>query len=151
MKKLISTLATAVALALSPLDLMTQTAEENGFAIAQKSNLSNKSFWKKCGPGDHELIKRAGARTTREMHIDFLEKSWRGNGDRSLIPFFSPGDVDGTALLPHSKVTKADDQPLFLPSLSRVKRISLADKSAPFVSSEFSFEDFTISELGKFA
>lgn len=148
--KLISTLATTAALALSPLVLTAQTAEERGFAIAQRSDLSDKGFGKSSVRVTMTLTNRAGAHTTREMQIDTLEKSGRGNGDRSLIQFFSPGDVDGTALLSHARVTKADDQWLFLPSLSRVKRISSANKSGPFVGSEFSFEDLTISELGKF-
>ncbi len=67
-----------------------------------------------------------------------------------MIQVFSPGDVDGTALLSHAKVTAAEDPWLFLPSLSRVKRIFSANKSGPFVGSGFSFEDLTISELGRF-
>ncbi|MEL6451675.1 MAG: outer membrane lipoprotein-sorting protein [Pseudomonadota bacterium] len=142
--------ALAAALALTPLTLGAQTPQEKGFAIAQKSDLSDQGFGQSSVQVTMTLTNRAGARTTRTMQIDTLEKSGRGNGDRSLIQFFSPGDVDGTALLSHAKVTKADDQWLFLPSLSRVKRISSANKSGPFVGSEFSFEDLTISELGKF-
>ncbi|MEX0310381.1 MAG: outer membrane lipoprotein-sorting protein [Tateyamaria sp.] len=150
MMKHVSIFACAAALALSPIAALAQTAQEKGFAIAQKSDLSDKGFGKSSVQVTMTLTNRAGARTTREMQIDTLEKSGRGNGDRSLIQFFSPGDVDGTALLSHAKIQKADDQWLFLPSLSRVKRMSSANKSGPFVGSEFSFEDLTISELGKF-
>ncbi|WP_424972325.1 outer membrane lipoprotein-sorting protein [Dinoroseobacter sp. S76] len=142
--------ACATALALTPLTGGAQTAEEKGFAIAQKSDLSDKGFGRSSVDVTMTLTNRAGARTTRALQIDTLEKSGRGNGDRSMIQFFSPGDVDGTALLSHARVTAADDQWLYLPSLSRVKRISSANKSGPFVGSEFSFEDLTISELGKF-
>jgi outer membrane lipoprotein-sorting protein len=39
---------------------------------------------------------------------------------------------------------------LYLPALKRIKRISSANKSGPFVGSEFAFEDFTSLELSKF-
>ncbi|MEM6891625.1 MAG: outer membrane lipoprotein-sorting protein, partial [Pseudomonadota bacterium] len=120
-------------------------AEQRGFEIVQKSDLSDKGFGQSSVQLTMTLTNRAGAKTVREMQIDTLEKAGRGNGDRSMIQFFSPGDVDGTALLSHAKVTAADDQWLYLPGLSRVKRISSANKSGPFVGSEFSFEDLTIS------
>lgn len=127
-----------------------QSAAEKGFAIAQRSDLTDRGFAKSSVDVTMTLTNRAGARTTRALQIDTFEKSGRGNGDKSLIQFFSPGDVDGTALLSHAKVRAADDQWLYLPGLSRVKRISSANKSGPFVGSEFSFEDLTIAELGKF-
>ncbi len=58
--------------------------------------------------------------------------------------------IKGTALLSHAKILDPDNQWLYLPSLKRVKRISLANKSGPFVGSEFAFEDFTSLELNKF-
>ena len=71
-------------------------------------------------------------------------------GDKSVIVFESPADVDGTALLSHAKILDPDDQWLYLPALKRIKRISSKNKSGPFVGSEFAFEDFTAQELGKF-
>ena len=129
---------------------MLASADQRGFDIAQKSDLSDKGFGQSSVDVKMTLTNRAGASTVREMQIDTLEKAGKGNGDRSLIQFFSPGDVDGTALLSHARVKAADDQWLYLPGLSRVKRISSANKSGPFVGSEFSFEDLTIAELGKF-
>ncbi|MEM6728124.1 MAG: outer membrane lipoprotein-sorting protein [Pseudomonadota bacterium] len=146
---LLKTLTAASVLALAATGALAN-AEQRGFEIAQKSDLSDRGFGQSSVQVTMTLTNRAGARTVREMQIDTFEKSGRGNGDRSLIQFFSPGDVDGTALLSHAKVTAADDQWLYLPGLSRVKRISSANKSGPFVGSEFSFEDLTISELGKF-
>ena len=71
-------------------------------------------------------------------------------GDRSLIVFDSPADIDGTALLSHAQILDPDDQWLYLPALKRVKRISSVNKSGPFVGSEFAFEDFTALELEKY-
>jgi len=53
-------------------------------------------------------------------------------------------------LLSHAQILEPDDQWLFLPALKRVKRISSANKSGPFVGSEFAFEDFTALELNKY-
>jgi len=64
--------------------------------------------------------------------------------------FDSPRDIEGTALLSHAKILEADDQWLYLPALKRVKRISSANKSGPFVGSELAFEDLTALELEKF-
>ncbi len=58
--------------------------------------------------------------------------------------------MKGTALLSHAKILEPDNQWLFLPALKRVKRISSANKSGPFVGSEFAFEDFTSTELNKY-
>ena len=85
-------------------------AEQRGFEIVQKSDLTDRGFGQSSVQVTMTLTNRAGARTVREMQIDTFEKSGRGNGDRSMIQFFSPGDVDGTALLSHAKVTAADDQ-----------------------------------------
>jgi hypothetical protein len=52
--------------------------------------------------------------------------------------------------LSHARILDPDDQWLYLPALKRVKRISSANKSGPFVGSEFAFEDFTSLELNKY-
>ncbi|MDH5776959.1 MAG: outer membrane lipoprotein-sorting protein, partial [Gammaproteobacteria bacterium] len=48
----------------------------------------------------------------------------------------------------HSK--KPDDQWLYLPALKRVKRISSANKSGPFMGSEFAYEDISSQEVDKY-
>ena len=53
-------------------------------------------------------------------------------------------------MLSHANILDPDNQWLFLPALKRVKRISSANKSGPFVGSEFAFEDFTALELNKY-
>ena len=148
--KMLKTITLVSILALAPIGALAQSAAERGYAIAERSDLSDRGFGQSSVELTMTLTNRNGASTTRQLQIDTLEKSGRGNGDRSLIQFFSPGDVDGTALLSHAKITAADSQWLYLPGLSRVKRISSANKSGPFVGSEFSFEDLTIAELGKF-
>lgn len=127
-----------------------QTAAERGYAIAERSDKSDAGFASSTVTLTMTLGDSSGRTTTREMRIDTLEKAQTGDGDKSLTVFFSPRDVDGTALLSHAKVLEPDDQWLFLPALRRVKRISSANKSGPFVGSEFAFEDLTGNELGKY-
>jgi outer membrane lipoprotein-sorting protein len=84
------------------------------------------------------------------MEFITLEVTDEDKGDKSLVIFNTPKDVEGTALLSHAKILDPDDQWLFLPALKRVKRISSKNKSGPFVGSEFAFEDFTSTELNKY-
>ena len=94
------------------------------------------------------LRNKRGQETTRAMRGANLEV--QGDGDKSLTIFDNPKDVKGTAFLSHTHSTKPDDQWLFLPALKRVKRISSANKSGPFVGSEFAYEDLTSQELDKY-
>ena len=127
-----------------------RTAEEQGFEVAARSDRTDAGF----GESEVELrmILRnaAGQESTRSLRISTLEKPDESVGDKSLVLFDTPRDIEGTALLSHAKILDPDDQWLFLPALKRVKRISSSNKSGPFVGSEFAFEDFTAIELNKF-
>ncbi|MEM6547463.1 MAG: outer membrane lipoprotein-sorting protein [Pseudomonadota bacterium] len=125
-------------------------ATERGFAIHERSDKTDAGFGTSSVRLTMTLGDPSGRKTTREMQIDTREKEGEGNGDKQLIRFFSPPDVEGTALLSHAKILEQDDQWLYLPGLRRTKRISSANKSGPFVGSEFAFEDLTASELGKY-
>ncbi|MEM7705868.1 MAG: outer membrane lipoprotein-sorting protein [Pseudomonadota bacterium] len=143
-------LAAAVIFLASATPALTEEAKERGLAIAKRSDLSDAGFGSSSVELTMTLSDPSGRTTTREMRIDTLEKSGEGNGDRSLTVFFTPRDVEGTALLSHAKILVSDDQWLYLPALRRTKRISSANKSGPFVGSEFAFEDLTSNELGKY-
>lgn len=125
-------------------------AESRGFDIAARSDRSDVGF------GDSEveltmvLRNAAGQETRRSLKILTLEKPDETVGDKSLVVFETPRDIEGTALLSHARILEPDNQWLYLPALKRVKRISSANKSGPFVGSEFAFEDFTSLELNKF-
>ena len=126
------------------------TAEDKGYEIAARSDRSDIGF------GDSEVELRmvlrnaAGQESTRSLKITTLEKPDEDVGDKSLVLFDTPRDIEGTALLSHAKILDPDDQWLYVPALKRVKRISSSNKSGPFVGSEFAFEDFTAIELNKF-
>ncbi len=124
--------------------------QRKGFEIAACSDRSDRGY------GDNKveltmvLRNAAGKETSRNLAITTLEVTDESVGDKSLVVFNKPRDIEGTALLSHAKILDPDDQWLFLPALKRVKRISSANKSGPFVGSEFAFEDFTATELNKY-
>jgi len=82
--------------------------------------------------------------TTKNLEVE-------GDGDKAINVFQHPLDVKGTALLSFSHKVGSDDQWLYLPALKRVKRISSANKSGPFMGSEFAYEDVTSQEIEKYA
>ena len=124
--------------------------EEQGFEIAARSDRSDRGFGDSRVNLKMVLRNKAGAESTRILEFATLEIPDESVGDKSLIVFDSPRDIDGTALLSHAKILDPDDQWLYLPALKRVKRISSVNKSGPFVGSEFAFEDFTALELNKY-
>lgn len=128
----------------------TETPEQKGFAIAARSDRTDIGFGDSSVQLKMVLRNAAGEEATRNLLIKTLEKSSEDVGDKSLIVFDSPADIDGTALLSHAQILKPDNQWLFLPALKRTKRISSVNKSGPFVGSEFAFEDLTSLELNKF-
>lgn len=123
---------------------------QKGYDISARSDRTDLGFGDSVVEAQMVLRNAAGQETTRDLSFSTLEKENENVGDKSLVVFLSPRDVEGTALLSHARILEPDDQWLFLPALKRVKRISSANKSGPFVGSEFAFEDFTTTELNKF-
>jgi predicted RND superfamily exporter protein len=121
-----------------------------GVEIAARADRSDRNFGD--SEVDLEMVLRnaAGRESRRTLKIATLEVADESAGDKSLVVFDNPNDIKGTALLSHAHILDPDDQWLFLPALKRVKRISSANKSGPFVGSEFAFEDFTALELNKY-
>ena len=123
---------------------------DKGFEIAARSDRSDVGFGDSRVELQMILRNAAGQESTRSLKIATLEKPDESVGDKSLVLFDTPRDIEGTALLSHARILEPDDQWLFLPALKRVKRIASSNKSGPFVGSEFAFEDFTAIELNKF-
>lgn len=123
---------------------------QKGYDISARSDRTDHGFGDSEVSATMVLRNAAGQETSRDLFFRTLEKENESVGDKSLVVFRSPRDVEGTALLSHAKILEPDDQWLFLPALKRVKRISSANKSGPFVGSEFAFEDFTSTELNKY-
>ena len=125
-------------------------SERRGFEIAARSDRSDRGFGDSAVELEMILRNAAGKESRRTLQITTLEVPDESVGDKSLVVFDNPNDIKGTALLSHANILDPDDQWLFLPALKRVKRISSANKSGPFVGSEFAFEDFTSLELNKY-
>jgi predicted RND superfamily exporter protein len=135
--------------------LLTTSAEpgspqHRGFEIAAQADRSDRGFADSRVDLEMTLRNRAGKESKRRLTISTQEVPDESLGDRSLVTFHSPADIEGTSLLSHARILDPDDQWLYLPALKRVKRISSVNKSGPFVGSEFAFEDFTSLELGKY-
>lgn len=142
--------ALLIATAITSAPSFAETPEEKGFAIAARADRSDRGFKDSRVSMKMVLRNAAGQESTRTLALNTLEIPDEQVGDKTLIVFDSPSDIDGTALLSHAKILDADDQWLYLPALKRIKRISSVNKSGPFVGSEFAFEDFTSLELNKY-
>ncbi|GAC1356019.1 MAG: outer membrane lipoprotein-sorting protein [Polyangiales bacterium] len=130
--------------------LAAPTAEAKGVAIVTELAQRNGGYKDLGGDVEMTLRDASGAESKRSFTLKLLERPTPTEGDYSLIVFKSPADVKGTAVLSHGKVSDADDQWLYLPSLGAVKRISTTTRTGSFVGSEFSFEDLTASDGRKY-
>lgn len=142
-----STAATAADVTLPP----ESDAPARGLAVAEEMDRRDHGWGDAAAEMKMVLTNSAGDVSTRELHLMMLEVTEKNEGDWSLMTFDKPHDIEGTALLTHAHVSEPDDQWLYLPAVKRVKRISSANKSGPFVGSEFAFEDLAAQEVGKFS
>jgi len=129
---------------------LAETPEEKGRAIAEEADRRDLGFEDSYAELKMVLSNKQGESSTRELRLQTLEVPARETGDKSLIVFDHPRDIEGTAFLSFTKILEPDDQWLYLPALKRVKRISSANKSGPFVGSEFAYEDMLSQEVDKY-
>lgn len=130
--------------------LVTGTPEEIGFAIAKEADDRDLGFGNYEVNVAMELKNARGQTSNREMRNKIFEMQDLTVGDKSMIIFDMPRDVKGSAFLTFSKILESDDQWMYLPKIGKVKRISSKNKSGPFMGSEFSYEDISSPELGKY-
>ena len=136
-------------LAITPLsEAIADSPEEKGLEIAKEIDRRNTGWQDQQASMLMILKNRQGQESRREVRVNSLEVE--ADGDKSLTVFDSPRDVKGTAFLSFTHAIKPDDQWLYLPALKRVKRISSANKSGPFMGSEFAYEDLTSQEVEKY-
>ena len=123
-------------------------AQAKGLAIAKEADRRD-TGWGDWRAEVEMILKNAQGQTSqRKMKMRSLE--YPADGDKTIIVFDWPKDIDGTALLTLTHKTGDDDQWLFLPALKRIKRISSSNKSGSFVGSEFSYEDLSSQEVEKY-
>lgn len=141
-------------IALTALSLLLPASVQGQGAAARGLELAREVDARDHGFGNFEaglrmvLRNRHGEESTRQMRSQTLEMD--GDGDRSLVIFDQPRDVEGTALLSFTHKEGSDDQWLYLPALRRVKRIASDNKAGPFMGSEFAFEDISSQEVEKY-
>jgi len=125
-----------------------QSDAARGLAIAREADRRNEGFGDTTSDLTMVLYLSPSDQVTRAMRQMVLEVE--GDGDKSIMVFDRPRDLEGTAILTFTHREGDDDQWLYLPSLKRVKRISSADQSGPFMGSEFAFEDLASQEVEKY-
>ncbi len=133
---------------LSLSSVLAQTPEERGLEIAKEADRRDTGWQDSRAEMKMILRNRQGDTSEREIRVRALEV--QGDGDKSLTIFDRPADVAGTAFLSYTHATQPDDQWLYLPALKRVKRIASANKSGPFMGSEFAYEDISSQEVEKY-
>ena len=121
---------------------------EKGLAIAIEADRRDHGFQDYAADVTMTLRSTNGSRSQRQLDIKVLEG--RDDGDKSLIVFSRPRDINGTALLTFSHRKGNDDQWIYLPALKRVKRISSTNRSGAFVGSEFAYEDLVRPEVERY-
>jgi len=132
------------------LPVSAEDLDQKGYDVAARNDRSDRGFNNSRVELEMVLKNASGAESRRVLEQSTLELPDESVGDKNLIVFFSPADIEGTALLSYAQILDPDDQWLYLPALKRVKRISSKNKSGPFVGSEFAFEDITGQELEKY-
>lgn len=148
LSSLTRSVAAGLLAALLALPAAAETPEEKGLAIAREAEARNDGFGDTSATMQMILRNRQGEESRREIRSKVLEVA--DDGDKSLIIFDQPKDVEGTALLTFSHKTDDDDRWLYLPALKRVKRIAGNNKAGPFMGSEFAFEDLGSQEVEKY-
>ena len=71
-------------------------------------------------------------------------------GDRLLIRFTYPNDINGTGFLVWEHPSRDDERFLYLPSLGRVRRIAGSEAQESFVGSDFTYEDIGGREFDEY-
>lgn len=126
----------------------TTSSQQKGLEIAKEIKARNTGWGNSQSDLTMTLRTKKGQEIVREMRSKSLEVE--NDGDKGLTIFDTPLDVKGTSFLSFSHTDSADDQWIYLPALKRVKRIASRNKSGPFLSSEFAFEDLSSFEIEKF-
>ena len=138
----------ALSLSLIAVPGLGDEAVKKGLEIAEEADRRDTGFHDFSAELTMLLRNRQGEESLRHMRTRVIEVD--GDGDKTMIIFDRPRDVQGTALLTFSHKLEPDDQWLYLPALKRVKRISSRNKSGPFMGSEFAYEDLASQEVEKY-
>ena len=143
-----ASVAASMMLLAIPVAAPAQTPEERGFAIAREAAQRDRGYHDFTAELTVVLRNRDGEERTRVMRIRRLEVD--GDGDKTILIFDRPRDLQGTALLTVAHTAGSDDQWLYLPALRRVKRIASNNRAKAFMGTEFTYEDIGSQEMEKY-
>jgi len=145
-RRLVTLVSLGIALAL--ITPAVTSADQRGEEIAREADRRDNGWNDMSAELEMVLRNRQGEESVRTLRNRLLEVD--ADGDKLMIIFDRPRDVQGTAFLTYTHRSGPDDQWLFLPALKRVKRISSNNKSGPFMGSEFAYEDLASQEFEKY-
>ncbi len=91
----------AIVMATSPVEA--QTPEQQGKAVAEEADRQDFGWHDNASIMRMLLRNRSGQESVRELRRRVLESTERERGDKSVIIFESPRDIQGTALLSHTR------------------------------------------------
>lgn len=133
----------------APFSIAGMTAEAAGEAIFREADRRESGYVDL--KVDLEMILRVSRGNESRRNLTIRQIEIPDDGDRLLVVFDSPKPIRGTALLSYAHKLTPDDQWIYLPAVKRVKRIASQNKSGPFLSSEFAYEDMALQELEKYS
>jgi hypothetical protein len=84
--------------------------------------------------------------STTERSIDQYSKDAANGYARMVIIFQSPATVRGTRFLTMDNVSGKSDQWIFLPALSKVRRIASSESGGSFMGTDFSYDDMSMMD-----
>lgn len=90
-----------------------------------------------------------GSERERVMEISGLEIP--EGGDKTLVVFREPRDLQGTSILTVSHADAPSEQWLYLPALRRTRRIASSSHTDAFMGSEFTYEDIGSQDLRRYS
>lgn len=117
-----------------------ETAQQKGLRIATAASNVERGYNDIKVSGEMTLKSKGGQIGKRRFDFKTVAMNPKDN-TRSLLIFRWPGDIRNTALLTHAYSKRNDDQWLYLPALTKTRRISSSGRSGAFVGSEFAYED----------
>ncbi len=123
-------------------------AARKGLAIAQHAERYDSGWIDQYSKGRMTLFDARGDSVRRGITQMVLEGN---DGDKSLVKFLTPADVQGVAALIHEHPRATDDSWLYLPASRRVRRISGANRSASFQGTEFTYEDLSSFAVARYS
>ncbi|HNO74513.1 MAG TPA: hypothetical protein PKG49_02655 [Nitrosomonas mobilis] len=92
------------------LPVVAEDLDQKGFDIAARSDRSDRGFNNSRVELEMVLKNASGAESRRVLEQSTLELPDESVGDKNLIVFFSPADIESTALLSYAKILDPDDQ-----------------------------------------